>query len=173
MKTLFIVLLLFSSTAWSQVIVSLGTGVAWEHETDGTNMEGKKPSAIRAGYSGFAWDFISEFSRFTQQQGTTILQVKREHYEALVWGRYRLLPERKITPFGALAMGLNFDDVRTDFNAQSTKQRGRPEFTGAMAAGVAARIWHIETSLEGRLTTAASYSPNPLIGVHLFAGVFF
>ncbi len=169
----FVLLLGASLPAKAQVVLSLGQGLSWEHTSNARNFETNQPRQFRLGYGWTNLDLYLEYSTFQKREGTTILQITRTHQEALAWSRYRFRPDWLVTPYAAAAVGANFDSVRTDFYSQSVRNQGQPELTGALASGVSLTFHHFEAELEPRLTLAASYSPNPLLSLALFAGYRF
>ncbi len=161
----------FSLRSHAGPLASLGTQMSFEYDADGRNYEIRQPLSLRGGYRFRHLDLYLEFSRFTQSNQVSYLQIKREHTEWIGWARHIFRNKWIAQPYGALGFGIQYDTVTTNFANDSARDEGTPYSLASLAGGVRFLIAkRLNIDLEGRASVSETYAPNPLLGAGLYAG---
>ena len=160
--------------AHAGVLIAAGTGSRFEYQTDGRTLLTRHPIDVRAGYGFPFMDAYLEYQNFSTSDGLALASVGRSHHELIAWAKRIFLPDWQVKPYAALGSGVQFDEITTSFNGESSKATGRPEllFTGAFGASVTLYDG-LEVQLEARLVASSNYAPNPLPEVDFFVGYRF
>jgi hypothetical protein len=155
----------------AKVLLSMGSGLAFEYANNARNLEIRQPLSLRAGYRFSAADLLLERALFSYSQGTSALHVRRTHEEWLAWGRRLFQNEGAFKLYAALGAGAQFDKVETSLNGETTLNTGRPQPLAAIAGGFNGQTLDgFELDLELRAAFSSGYAPNPVPGLGIFAG---
>jgi hypothetical protein len=168
-------LLLATGSAFARPTAALGTAMNYELDTAGRNYQPRVPFSVRGGYNMRLFDLYAEYSYFNDvPTGTSMVQVGTQNHEFLIWGRKGLLLANTFNLFGAAGAGVHRQVVKTTFDNESYRDQGQLEAVLGAAGGVQIRLHrHFDLTFEARLTSAQSYTPNPLFGLGAFLGVIF
>ncbi len=160
------------SLAVAGTMASVGTTMSYSLDTSGRNYEANTPFSLRGGYRFSLADLYGEVSFFSSKSsGTEMVGVSSRDLEFLFWGRKSFSLSRSFALFGALGFGGHQETVKTRYAGDTYLDEGRIEAVGAVASGVQWRLTKaIEASLEGRVSAAESYAPNPRFGLGAFIG---
>ncbi|GEM_PF-2945067 len=159
-------------------VLSAGAAYAPQLSSDGHSYDIATPFSLRGGY----WFTIQkvnletylEYQQYQIVDGADLLSISRIHRELSIWARYRIIEKWRTTPYVALGMGASSDKIKTRFNGESAIDSQSPEFMLGGTGGVAIAIFDgIEASLEGRISTASTFQPNPLLQLGAYLGYRF
>lgn len=166
---------LLISQAEARTLLSLGANLTYQTQTSGQSYDMVTPLAVRAGYRFKFLDVYGEYS-YAQapSDGTEMIQVRSASHEFLVWARKSFALSRFVKPFGALALGVQRQDVSTSYKGEVSRDSGQLNGAAAAAVGLLFRPHrYFEFSLEGKVTASETQAPNPRFGVAGFAGFVF
>lgn len=163
-----------SRASANSVIGSVGTTINYQLSSNGKNYEATAPFAVRGGYRFHFADLFAEYSNVRSSTGTDMVSIAQSNQELLFWIRRSDPTAPNWKPFIALGAGAHLQTVTTRFGGQRESDPGAFEPVGAVATGIEIRILKmVELTFEGRATTAASYTPNPLFGFGGFLSFLF
>ncbi len=173
-----VVLVVPINVAWGEPVAQIGGQMTWEHQAQERHFQTRTPWTLRGGWMFERWDALLEYSSFSEGSGAGNLSVERRNQAWLGWARRRFpavtgagLP---VVPVAAVALGLQYDRVKTHFMNETLTNRGRPLLLGAVATGAMLEIEDdIEVGLELRISASQNYRPNPLLSGVLLAGYRF
>lgn len=163
-----------SERAHAQVFTSIGTELLFEYAPNGRALEARQPFSVRGGYRFTAGDLYLDYSQFKASEGAAVVQVERTHHEWLVWGRRILFPEWRLKPFLAAGVGVQYENVDTTLNGETTKTSGDPRLLSSLATGLSAVVWEkLEVQVEAAISGSENFSPNPRASFGLHVGWVF
>ena len=166
--------LISASFASASPIASIGANVSYERGADGRTYTPRVPFSLRGGYRFEMADAFLEYSMFRASEGESMISVTREQHEFLLWGRHLFRKEWRVSPFAGAGVGFHFERIETKFASDVSRETGDADPVAAVAAGLR---WNVirgfELIGEARGAFAARYSPNPMLGIGLGAGVSF
>lgn len=123
-----------------------------------------------------------ETAEFSEKTGNATLNIKREHRDWLLGGRYYVLsPSGKSIEynfFGALALGFSQETVRTNYQTTTVVDGGNRELMGSLGLGAEA-IFLIDKNfgfvlgVEARALMGKNFDPKPQPSGLLRAGFQF
>lgn len=159
----------------AQPIFSLGARVAPEQDMREQKIETRLPLMARGGWSFAKDDLYLEYSTFSAEDGAGFVTVKRRSDQWLTWVRHRLMSSDALAiPYVAVGAGAQIEHVRTEFDAETVRSSGRPQFVAAFAPGALVTIEEaIEFGIEVRISASATFRPNPSLGGATFIGYRF
>ncbi len=146
------------------------------------NYEEQKPQNLSFAYRTNAWSVLFEYSKFTQDSGNPTLNVKRDHEEMLLWGRWHLWRLQKksmrVSVYGGGSLGTYKEDVTTTLSGNSQKDTTGAKFLGGLAAGADisydfTRNFGVIAAGEGRGLMGQELDPNPTFGGVIRTGLYY
>lgn len=157
-----------------QAIVGLGVGVVAEKENNNQAYDFRFLPVLRGGFDIGVHELLLELSGFQSQSGASGVNVKRQHEQVDLWYRYLFFNSPVGHPFAGLALGVQRDEVTTDYFGQASKDVGQFEAQLSVAGGyrfeIAAPFWY---SGEIRLSTSNNYEPKVMPSAVIAAGFKF
>lgn len=159
----------------------LALDIRYEKDSAENYME-QKPQNLSFAYRTNAWSVLFEYSKFSQESGNSTLNIKRDHEEMLLWGRWHLWRLQKksmrVSVYGGGSLGTYKEDITTTLSGASQKDTTGAKFLGGLAAGADisydfTKYFGVIAAAEGRGLMGQELDPNPTFGGVIRTGIYY
>ncbi|QLY25008.1 hypothetical protein [Bdellovibrio sp. KM01] len=159
----------------------LAMDIRYEKDSADNYIE-QKPQNLSFAYRTNAWSVLFEYSKFTEESGNPTLNIKRDHEEMLLWGRWHLWRLQKksmrVSVYGGGSLGTYKEDVTTTLSGTSQKDSTGGKFLSGLAAGADisydfTKYFGVIAAAEGRGLIGQELDPNPTFGGVIRTGIYY
>ncbi|WP_413575920.1 hypothetical protein ACLVWU_16160 [Bdellovibrio sp. HCB290] len=163
-------------------VYPLAMEMRYEKDSAGNWLE-QKPQNLSFAYRATAWSILFEYSKFDESSGNSTLNIKREHSELLLWGRWHLWRQQqskalRLSVYGAGGLGTYTENVTTTLSGTTQTDSTGSKMMGGFAAGADVsydfvKSFGVVAAVEGRGLMGQEFDPNPTFGGVARAGFYY